>query len=445
VEALTNRVSDRAVYLLLLVLLFLRVAAIPLVHADGYTPDEREYIQLAHRIAGGEEFVDSNGDFSVRAPLYPGMLALVFLLSDGSVAAGHILNALLGIGVVALLYALALDIVGERRGAGIAAVAGGVYPGLVVYGALLQTETLYICFFLGALLAGHRWSEKPSWDAAVMLGLLAGSAALTRAVFLGFIPLLLLSVWWASGSKSPRGAGQLLAALGLALLLLTPWLIRSHGIHGSLIPISSGGGNSLLTGNSPFSTGGWRLEPGFQEWYVEQARKLGVENPDELDEVARSRLSGAVAADYILEHPLDALGLGLKKSHIYWIYPISHSDSNIGLQAVAVGLDALLYAGASIGLVFSFISYRKFVPFYAALAFFWAVQVVLHSEARFRLPVVPVLILFFSLGCVALLDKGKRETCLGSPVRRRWVAFLLFAVAGAYGITAWLFIAGDIT
>jgi 4-amino-4-deoxy-L-arabinose transferase-like glycosyltransferase len=442
---MTNGVSDKVLFVLLLAVLLLRLAAIPLVHAGGYTSDEREYMHLARRIAGGASFVDSNGDFSVRAPLYPGMLALIFLLSDGSVAAGHLVNALLGIGVVALLTALALELLQERRGARIALVAGALYPGLIVYGALLQTETLYICFFLAALLAGHRWSARPSWESAVLLGLLAGCAALTRAVFLGFIPVLLLSVWWACRSRTILGAGQLLAALGLALLVLSPWLVRSHELHGSLIPVSSGGGNSLLTGNNPFATGGWRLEPGFQEWYVEQARERGVSNPEGLDEVTRSRLSGDIAIGYILKHPLHALVLGLKKSHIYWIYPISHSDSNVGLQAVAVGFDALLYMGVSIGIVFSAISYRKFIPLYAALVFFWGIHAILHAEARFRLPVVPVLIFFFSLGCLALVEKGRRNALLGSHLRRRWIAFLLLAVVGAYGVTVWMFISGDIT
>ncbi|MGB5872195.1 MAG: glycosyltransferase family 39 protein [Bacteroidota bacterium] len=438
-------VSDRSLFVLLLAVLLLRLAAIPLVHADGYTSDEREYMHLARRVAGGEEFVDSNGDFSIRAPLYPGMLALVLLLSDGSVVVGHIANALLGTGIVLLLYTLALDLLRERRGARIALAVGALYPGLIVYGTLLQTESLYICFFLVALLAGLRWSNRPSWESAVLLGLSAGCAALTRAVFVGFIPLLLLSVWWACRSRSILGGGQLLVALGLALLVLAPWLVRSYDLHGSLIPVSAGGGNSLLTGNNPFSTGGWRLETGFQEWYAEQARRRGVEDPDALDEVSRSRLSGDIAVSYILGHPLDATRLGLKKSHIYWIYPITHSDSNIGLQVLAVGFDALLYAGISFGILFSIISYRRFIPLYAALAYFWGVHAVLHAEARFRLPVVPILILFFSLGCVVLLEKGWRDELLGSPLRRRWIASLLLAVAGVYGLTAWLFIKGNIT
>jgi len=442
---LATGVSDRSLFVLLLAVLLLRLAAIPLVHAGGYTSDEREYMHLARRIAGGEEFVDSNGDSSIRAPLYPGVLALVLFLSDGSVAAGHIANALLGTGIVLLLYTLALDLLREKRVARIALAVSALYPGLIVYGTLLQTESLYICFFLAALLAGLRWSDRPSWESAVLLGLSAGCAALTRAVFLGFIPLLLLSVWWSCRSRSILGGGQLLAALGLALLVLAPWLVRSYVLHGSVIPVSAGGGNSLLTGNNPFSTGGWRLEPGFQEWYVEQARRRGVEDPDALGEVNRSRLSGEIAVSYILDHPLDAIRLGLKKSHIYWVYPITHSDRNVGLQAFAVGFDMLLYAGVSFGILFSVLSCRRFIPLYAALAFFWGVHAVLHAEARFRLPIVPILILFFSLGLAVLLERGWRDDLLASTLRRRWIASLLLAVAGVYGLTAWLFIMGDIT
>jgi hypothetical protein len=213
-------------------------------------------------------------------------------------------------------------------------------------------------------------------------------------------------------------------------------------MHGSWIPVSSGGGGSLLTGNNPYATGTWRNEDGFEQWFSESVRKRGISDPDSLGEVERNRLSGVMAMEYIRDHPLRTLGLGLKKSHIFWIYPITHSDSYLPVQAVAVGADAVLLLGAALGAAAGWKRRRQLLPLFLAMAFFWIVQVVLHAEARFRLPIVPILGVLFGYG--ALVYRNGLRGALATPGER--IAFSLSAagILAVYGFTGWMFLRGVI-
>jgi hypothetical protein len=278
----------------------------------------------------------------------------------------------------------------------------------------------------------------------VILGVVGGLAALTRAVFAGFFPILLLLLWRERKEARRSSFFPLALASMVFCLVLAPWTARNYVIHHAVIPISSGGGNALLTGNNPFATGTWRTAEGFDLWYEARARELGVASVDRIPEVEKSALSGKIAREYMLSHPLDVLRLLIKKSYIFWIYPITHSDSNIPVQAVAVGCDFILLLGSLLGILVSGSQGVWRVPLYAAMIFFFLTQVVLHAEARFRLPIVPVLALFFG-GGLSLLTSGMGVRAFLSPRKRRaaFVAAVLLITA-VYVLTGVLFIGGSI-
>jgi 4-amino-4-deoxy-L-arabinose transferase-like glycosyltransferase len=182
----------RSLLLIAAIGVLLRLVAVIPVHANGPTSDEKDYLVLAHRLAAGQEFVDSDGEYSKRYPLFPAILAALLRVAGDQTWVLYLVNALFG-GLTVLLSALLAGRLWGDPGVS-RAVAWGValYPGLVVYGAVLQTESLYIALFLCAFLCAYRVLERPAWWGMVALGLTAGLATLTRAVFLGFFPLLLL-------------------------------------------------------------------------------------------------------------------------------------------------------------------------------------------------------------------------------------------------------------
>jgi hypothetical protein len=428
------------VWLVLAGALLCRLALVPVTHAGGYTSDEKEYIRIATGLVEGSGFVDSNGDRAVRAPLFPGALSLLARIPSW-IWIGHLLGALLGTLAVYLGYLVAREMTHDERGALFAAAILAVHPGLAIYAGLLQTETLYTVLLLGSLLAAARLQEDPRIARGALAGVLGGLAGLTRAVAVGFFPLMVLAIWWAGREGRRRLLPSLCTAAVCWCVVLAPWTIRNALLFDAFVPVSSGGGSSLLLGNNPFASGGLRVGAGFEQWYGEQLRRKGGAGADEVE---RSALNGRIAKQFMSEEPVRALGLAVKKSQIFWVYPAVHTDSDVRVQLPAVAADLAIWLAVAVGLVVLRPPRATAILVAGAILYFWLVQATLHAEARFRLPVVPLLAAYAGAGVAALTRPGELLSLLRGTGRSAAMAALLLVVLLVYGVTAWMFLSGQV-
>ncbi|MEW6511611.1 MAG: glycosyltransferase family 39 protein [Bacteroidota bacterium] len=435
---------DKALWIALTAALVIRLAAVPAVHAIQYTSDEREYLFMAGQLLDRGMFQDSNGDRAVRAPLYPIVLSALLWLAGRTTILAHVAGVLLGAAICWLTFHLAGVLGSGRREALAGAWIAALSPGLVIYSALLQTETLYIVWFLLTLLFLYRLLHMPRPVAAAGLGVFSGLAALTRPVFLGFLPVVAIYVLYYNRGRLREGVLVTFVALAVTAAVIAPWTLRNAAVLHAFVPVSSGGGSSLVTGNNPHARGTFDAGPGFAEWFADQARARGVGDPATLNETDRSALGAQVALSFIGDHPGSALALAAKKSFIFWIYPVTHSDSYLPVQAIAVGADALLLAAAVIGIAGNIRRNRLVGPLVAALIVFWLVQAVMHAEARFRLPLVPILAVFGGWGVGIVADREARRRLLSQPTFRRIALTGLVCVALIYLVTGIMFLTGSI-
>jgi 4-amino-4-deoxy-L-arabinose transferase-like glycosyltransferase len=429
---------------ILLGALLIRIVSVQPLHSDGYTSDEQEYIFLGQQLSLGEPFIDSNGERSTRSPLFPLMLAGLFTVGGVGLSLAHGLGVVLGTLTVLMGYALSVRLFRDRRAGIVTAIGLAFYPGLVIYSALLQTESLYLVLFLGVFLLGLQLVDAPGITGGILLGFLAGLATLTRAVFLGFFPFLLLLL---AGLAKDRGVpirGSLTSAAIAFAVVLLPWTIRNYEIHGDLVPVSSWGGKSLLIGNNPYATGTWSTLPGFEEWLDQKLVEGGHEVAKSMGEVPLSHVCADIAVDYIRESPGEWAALVLKKAHMFLVYPITNSDRDIPLQMVAVLADIPVLVVASIGLVAMWGLRRKLTPFLGAIFFFSLVHVLLHVEARYRLPLIPFLMLFFGPGLVLVGKGGGLSSHLPTRAMRYSVVVIFLMIMGVYTYTGLMFLRGNI-
>ncbi len=422
--------------------LSVRIAAVPVVHSVQYTSDEREYLHMARQLLDRGIFEDSNGDRAVRAPLFPVFLAGLISLFGDRLIVLHLAGCLLGAAGVWLVYLLAMRLWADHRGALCAAAIAALYPGLIVYSALLQTETLYGVLFLLTFLCLYALAASLRPSTAIACGIACGLASLTRAVFAGFVPLLLLIMVWQQRGRLQRALPAAFLVLMSALLTIAPWSLRNAAILGSAVPIASGGGSSLLTGNNPYAVGTYRVREGFDEWFRKQASERGIPDVAHLNELERSGLSARIALGYMASHPLEAFLLSCRKTYIFWVYPILHTDSWPTGQAVAVLSDALLLILCAVGVTGMWFLRARLTPVYAAIGFFWLVQAVLHAESRFRLPLVPLAAILAGWGVAILVRRRKLKALLARPGMRRALAGSLAGVIVLYAATGLLFLTG---
>jgi 4-amino-4-deoxy-L-arabinose transferase-like glycosyltransferase len=162
-----------------------------------------------------------------KGPVYPLFLSTVYRMSGTNPAAARLAQALLGVGVVALLYAVGAAAFHERLGL-IAAILGALYPPFISYTGLLLTETLSTALLLAFCWTAVRAWQRPSalgWWAAA--GAAGAVAALHRKDFLMVLgATVLLLAWWRAGW---RPLAVMICAAGA---LLGPWTVQVHRATG---------------------------------------------------------------------------------------------------------------------------------------------------------------------------------------------------------------------
>ncbi len=435
--------SNRDVLVIVAVAFVLHFSLVGLVHTQGYASDEREYVSLATKLAQGHEFLDSNGEWSTKAPLWPFVLSLLFRVLGNGLLAPHIVGCLLGSLAIYLSFKLSLVLSESRFVALLTSSLLSLYPSFIVYSGSLFSETMYMVFMLLTFIHLERLLKTLSTSSAAFVGVYGALAALTRAVFLGFFVFLLFFIAWKyRGEISTYGSKLAIAALVL-LLVLAPWTVRNFAIHGTFVPISSWGGMSLLLGNNPYSTGTWSSKPGIDSWLAEKARDKGFDFVRST-EIQRSTLGQKLAIEFIVSNPTATAKLWLKKLYMHWVYPITNSDSNTMLQAGCVVGDMLLYSFAGISLMAIGEKGRRYHMLLAAIFFFTTLQVVLHCEARYRLPIMPLIAIFASAGIAMLADRKSQREFLNVRRSKILAGSWISVIIGVYSFTAWQFLSGRV-
>ncbi len=234
----------------LIALVAVAIRVVVIVADTGYQPfnDAFDYDRHAASIAAGDGYPGSEygsgvGPTALRSPGYPVALASVYAVSGDSVDAGRLAGAALGGVTVLFVFLLAAPVWGRSVGL-VAAAMTAAFPPLVLLSTELFNETLFIPLALGAVLSATRYRDSGLLRWAVLTGVLAGAALLTRNAGLALLLPLLAALWFA-GRRRSRPLLAPGAALVVVALLIAPWTVRNAVEFGRFIPIAASSGVTL--------------------------------------------------------------------------------------------------------------------------------------------------------------------------------------------------------
>lgn len=394
--------------------------------------DAKTYTYHAQRLAAGNWLGEGEGPFW-QPPLYPYFLgAIKALFSAWFFYAARFVQALLGAAVCAMSWWLGRAVFNPAVGL-LAGVGAALCGPLIFFDGELLPASLAACVDLLALVLLVRAWRRPSGWGFLGAGAAFGVGALavpTVLVFAVAVPIVLL---WL------RRPGWLWAgafALGVSLAV-APVAWRNGAIGGDWVGISYNAGINLYIGNNPDYAETVRIRPGW-EWdaLVTQPAREGIERPS-----AKSAYFAARAWEYIRDDSLGWLGLMGHKLGAFW-----HGDE-LGRnqpiyfwRAYSEVLSATLWKAGGLAFPFGLIaplalwgmllSLRRIGPTWPllyALSYCLGV-VVFFVAARYRVPVLPVLIVFAAYGLWALWDWGRAG---------RWRSLGLgLAVCAAFAVLA---------
>lgn len=261
--AATPLVSERAAlgFVLALALGLRLLAFAPFAHAP-YVYDESYYAAVAKDIALGRgHTLGLKNDVTpgaLRPPLFTYSLAPVLSLTHGSRVAARAFQIPLSLVIVAGVFVLAQRRFGARAALA-AGLAAALAPPLVHYPHFLWAENLAAILLLLALACLERFERSPRWPLAAAAGALLGLAALTKEIWLYFVPVAALWVAWVVPGARARRAALGLSCAGCAALAIAPWTLRNARVLEPPVPISSNRWFPIAMGNL-FAPDDWLAE-----------------------------------------------------------------------------------------------------------------------------------------------------------------------------------------
>jgi 4-amino-4-deoxy-L-arabinose transferase-like glycosyltransferase len=436
------RVEAAVVAGLVLLSLGLRVAYVlqsrssPLF--DAPQMDALYHVEWARAFAGGETFQE--GPF-FRAPLYPWALGAVFALFGDGLLTPRLLQAGLGAAATLLVYLIGRRAFDRRVGV-LAALFHASSWISIFYDAELLLESLATPLCLLGLWLALGLAERPTRRGLLGTGLVFGLSAITRPNVLLFLPLLALWV----ARRGERGRAGLARAGLLTLGVLAPILPLTvhNALEGDRVLISYQAGVNLWIGNNPQSDGSTAIAPGtradwwggFEDTHSDAAAAEGrALRPSEVSSHYVRRTLAAIGAD-------PAWWLG----HMAWKLRLYVMDWELGNNEEPRFLAARSFlrflpmrfgwlAGlAALGLWAARGRPGARAPLMAFVVAYSASVVLFFVNARFRLPVLPVLAVYAAHGAWWLTD---------AVAARRWrAAGLGLAAAAALGVGSLLLVPG---
>lgn len=401
--------------------------------------DERAYARLARNLVRHHRYGDATMADPVRwAPGAPLMFAVAHRLRPRydrderwDVPAAYPWQAAVGTAAIPATYVLAALVAGPIAGLA-AATAVALYPPLIDASGDLLSEPLGALLLVVALIAVVLALRRPTLARAAVAGALLGAAVLTRADMIAVPFLLAVVLGAAAWRRGGRGRGLAVGAAALAgtMALLGPWSAYASSQAGRFVPVSSGGASNLFVGTYLPGDGTiFGLKRALREEVLlvhpsERGRSFAnISQRKYIDTVVALRperdredaLRGAAAEnlrEYALGDPIAYTGMLVRKAQRLWLgYTVgTHGNQRTWILAVHLLLVALAAAGLLAGLLLR----RSPALLAVAVPLAWttAVNLVLVSEARHNLPVMPLVAVagFAGLALALGAQPGLRAT-----------------------------------
>ena len=386
--------------------------------------DAATYAEQAASLAEGNWLGRGQGPFW-QPPLYPYFLGVIKLaFSESFYYVSRFAQALIGSFTCALLY-----LVGRRLfGSGVGFIGGfiaAVYGPLIYFDARLLPAGLATFLTLVSLLLLMRAVERPTKSIFTATGFVLGLASLTAAILASLIPgVAIWLVYWLRKNAAPAVVAFLLGAV----LAITPVTLRNYIIGEDFVPISYNGGVNFYIGNNANAEQTLALRPGWEwEELVALPLREGITRPS-----AKSLFFYRQALEYMQDAPLDYMGLLAAKTAQFWsgdeiernqemYYWRKYSSvlaSTLWKWGVAFPF-GLVSPLALLGLIVYIRRRGVALPVIFVLGYSFAV-ISFFVAARYRLPIVPLLILFAAYGgnwlCARWRQQSWRQALLPTAV-----------------------------
>ena len=365
----------------------------------------------ARTIQAGKVF---SADVFFKPPFYPYLLSMLYGMFGPAIRNIQLIQSLLGVITAVTVLGLGRRIWTPKVALGGALVVA-LWPVLPFFETQLLAETwttLLTLLALERLLVrqGNDWAS-PGFMRTAVAGLLLGTAALGRPNLMLLIVAIAVWIAWEKGRLKQWRLS--LVIIGFAVLPILMPMSRNASVAGEFVPISANLGANLVTGHRDGADGISAIPVGLL-W---DDLQLECKQAGQGSAATSSRYLTSRALGWMSKHPGQTVELLGRK--ILVLISGWEARNNIGAQWLARehGVTMLSRWWPSTWLIMPFAIMGLLVAVRgrgaSLLAITIAVQVIsilpFFANARFRLPVLPLLALFAAAGVAALIIRWREH------------------------------------
>ncbi len=270
--------------------------------------DEQEYHQLALNLLNHGEY-SSNFKENIssydhldarRPPAYPYFLALVYFIFGVSPLKAAVLQSLLSLFISVFVYFLALKFVG-KRGAMTAGIVAALEPTTLIYSFRLLPDVLFVAVLLAGLFV---LISAKNWQELALAGFLTGGACWIKPAPMYLTILLTPFLFWHMRNKAPFAA---FVPLFSQWLILSIWMWRNYLVYG-YFAFSSIGGTNLYYYNAAL-TEAQQTGKSQSEVVTKWESDLKLNNPKEFDNpFFKAKHYQSNGINFIINNPGQSIG-----------------------------------------------------------------------------------------------------------------------------------------
>jgi Flp pilus assembly protein TadD/4-amino-4-deoxy-L-arabinose transferase-like glycosyltransferase len=375
--------------------------------------DSREYDRWAQQLAGGQWI---GTEVFYQTPLYPYALAVIFRIAGHSLGLVRIIQAMLGAASCALLGLAGRRFFSDRVGV-IAALLLAFYPPAIFFDGLIQKSSLDIFLITLVLASLAEFQDRRHWTWLIALGATTAALVLNREN--AFVLYPVVGAWLLFQFRDVpvrRRVGWAAVFLSATLVVLLPVGARNYRVGGEFVLSTSQLGPNFFIGNNAHASGSYEsLVPGRGDAVYERADAMAlaskaVGRPLSPGEVSDYWLRQSFA--YIRTQPVQWLALlGKKVLLTLNAAEIPDTESIEAYADVSRMLGGLLWFNFGVVLPLAALGgwihrrqWRRLLILYGMVASLALAVAAFYVVARYRHPLVPILLLFSAAGLGALLD-----------------------------------------
>ncbi|MCD6460397.1 glycosyltransferase family 39 protein, partial [bacterium] len=348
-------------------------------------------------------------------PLYAYFVGVIYKIFGINLFVLRLVQMVLGALSCSFIFVLGKKVFNRKT----AVLAGSIavfYKPFIFYDAMVIGTNLSVFLYTLSLITAVVFFNNYKKRYGFVCGFFIGITVLCRPPILIFPVVMLITFL----IEKPRGkirsflSGFIFLLIGL-FLVLSCVVIRNYAVSKEMILLTSHGGLNFYIGNNPDAAGKFHAPAGIGR---QSNKMMGNSKRIAQLELGRELTQSEVSAywrnkglDFIKNNPLDFLVLLLKKTYLFFqggeitdFRSICFFKRYSALLRVALPVFFLIIPWAIYGLIISFSS-KGNIALLRNFLFGYIFLIVLYFiNSRYRMPVVPVLLLFAALGFFRVIE-----------------------------------------